>query len=63
MRLALNPDKKKLGVQRGVLLGYVVSENGREPDPDKIAVIDGLATRKTQNGFLNCWDMSGGIES
>ena len=35
MTLALNPDKTFLGVQRGVLLGYVVSEKGREPDPDK----------------------------
>ena len=25
-------------------MGYVVSEKGREPDPDKVAVIDGLAT-------------------
>ena len=44
MRLALNPDKTFSGVQRVVLLRYVVSEKGREPDPDKIAVIDGLAT-------------------
>ena len=51
MRLALNPDKTFLGVQRGVLLGYVVSENGREPDPDKIAVIDGLETPKNAKGI------------
>ena len=25
-------------------MGYVVSEKGREPDPDKVAIIDGLAT-------------------
>ena len=50
MRLALNPDKKKLRVQRRVLLGYVVSKNGREPYPDKIAVIDGLATPKNAKG-------------
>ena len=42
MQLALNPDKTLLGIQRGVLLGYVVSEKRREPDLDKIAVIDGL---------------------
>ena len=29
-----------------VLLGYVVSEKGREPDPNKITIIDGLATLK-----------------
>ena len=41
MQLALNPDKTFLGVQRGVLLGYVVSEKRREPDLNKIALIDG----------------------
>ena len=51
MRLALNPDKTFLGVQRGVLLGYVVSENGRELDPDKIAVIDGLAILTNAKGI------------
>jgi hypothetical protein len=35
-----------LDVNRGVLSGYVVSERGREPDPDKIVLIDGLATPK-----------------
>ena len=43
MRLALNPEKTYLAVQRGVLLGYVVSEKGREPDPEKIVVIDRLS--------------------
>ena len=51
MRLALNPDKTFLGVQRGVLLGYVVSEKMREPDPYKIAVIDGLATPTNAKGI------------
>lgn len=41
-RLALNPKKTYLVVQRGVLLGYVVSEKGREPDPEKITVINNL---------------------
>ena len=49
MRLALNPDKTFLGVQRRVLLGYVVSENRREPD--KVAVIDGLATPINAKGI------------
>ena len=51
MRLALNPDKTFLGVQRGVLLDYVVSEKGREPDPDKIAMIDGSATPTNAKGI------------
>ena len=52
MQLPLNPVKKNLGVQRGVLLGYVVSGNGREHDPDKVAVIDGLATPKNAKGIV-----------
>lgn len=38
-RLAMNPKKTYLVVQRGVSLGYVVSEKGRKPDPEKIAMI------------------------
>ena len=41
-RIALNPDKIFLAVQRGVLLGYVVSKDGREPDPEKVRVITEL---------------------
>ena len=44
MRLALNLDKDFLRVQRGVLLSYVVNEKGKEPDLDKIVVINGLVT-------------------
>jgi hypothetical protein len=41
-KLALNLEKTYLAVQKGVLLGYVVNERGREPDPEKIAIIDEL---------------------
>lgn len=41
--IALNPDKIFLAVQRGVLLGYVVSKHGREPDPEKVKVIADLS--------------------
>ena len=51
MQLALNPDKTFLEVQKGVLLGYVVSEKGREPDPEKIAVIDELVTPTNTKGI------------
>ena len=44
MRLALNPDKTFLDVHKGILLGDVVSEKGRQPDPNKVAVIDELPT-------------------
>ena len=51
MKLALNLDKTFLGVQRGVMLGYVVNEKGKELDSDKIAVIDGLATPTNAKGI------------
>ena len=51
MRLALNPDKTFLGINRGVLLGYVVSEKEREPDPEKIVAISELATPTNSKGI------------
>jgi hypothetical protein len=42
VRMALNPEKTYLAVHRGVLLGYVVSKSGREPEPEKIKVITNL---------------------
>ena len=49
--MALNPDKTFLRVQNEVLLGYIVSEKRREPDPYKVAIIDGLATPKNAKGI------------
>lgn len=51
MHLALNPKKTFLGVQREFLLGYVVSEKGRELNPNKIAIIDSLATLTNAKGI------------
>ena len=50
-RLALNPENTYLAVKNGVLLGYVVSERGREPDPEKIAVIDELESPTNAKGI------------
>ena len=44
MQLVLKAYKTFLNVHKEVLLDYVVSDKGREPDPDKIAVIDELPT-------------------
>lgn len=41
-RLAMNPEKTYLAIQREIPLGYVVSEKGRESDPKKIVVINEL---------------------
>jgi hypothetical protein len=40
--ISLNPEKVYLAVVRGILLGYVVSKKGKEPDPDKVEVIVNL---------------------
>ena len=44
MQLALNPDNTFLGVNRGGWLGYVVSDKGRELDPEKIEAISEMTT-------------------
>jgi hypothetical protein len=40
--ISLNPEKLYLAVIRGVLLGYIVSAKGKEPDPEKVDVIVNL---------------------
>jgi hypothetical protein len=36
----LNPEKCVFGVLRGMLLGYIVSQRGIEPNPSKVATLD-----------------------
>lgn len=48
--IALNPEKLYLAVLKGITLGYVVSKNGREPDPEKVAVIKNLAAPENVKG-------------
>ena len=38
-------------VNRGVLLEYVISEKGRESNPERITVINGLTTPTNANGI------------
>jgi hypothetical protein len=35
----LNPEKCVIGVPRGMLLGFIISERGIEANPEKIAAI------------------------
>ena len=51
MRLALNPDKTFLRVNRGVLLGYIVSKKRREPDPEKVVAISELETPTNSKNY------------
>jgi hypothetical protein len=39
-RVKLNPEKCVFGVLRGMLLGYIVSQRGIEPNPEKVAAHD-----------------------
>lgn len=49
--LSLNPTKLYLAVERGVLLGYVVSKAGKEPDPEKVEVITNLQPPTSVKGI------------
>ena len=49
----LNPEKCVFGVPRGMLLGFVVSQRGIEPNPDKVSAI-------TRMGPIR--DLKGGTE-
>jgi len=35
----LNPEKCKFGVLRGMLLGFIISQRGIEPNPEKVSAI------------------------
>ena len=37
--MPLNPDKTYLALLMSILLGYMVSRKGREPEPDKVKTI------------------------
>ena len=41
-RWKLNPSKCIFGVPSGILLGYIVSACGIEPNPDKISAITNM---------------------
>jgi hypothetical protein len=46
----LNPKKCVFGVPRGMLLGFIVSEQGIEANPEKIAAITGMGPIKDLKG-------------
>jgi hypothetical protein len=39
----LNPEKCVFGVPRGMLLGYIVSQQGIEPNPEKVAALEWIS--------------------
>ena len=42
-----NPSKCIFGVPSGILLGYIVSAHGIEPNPDKVSTITNMKDRKS----------------
>jgi hypothetical protein len=46
----LNPEKCVFGVSRGMLLGYIVSQRGIEPNPEKVAALDWMGPIRDLKG-------------
>jgi hypothetical protein len=47
----LNPEKCVLGVPRGMLLGYIVSQRGIEANPEKVAALERMGPIRNLKGF------------
>jgi hypothetical protein len=46
----LNPEKCIFGVPRGMLLGYIVSQRGIEPNPEKVAALERMGPIRDLKG-------------
>jgi hypothetical protein len=46
----LNPEKCVFGVPRGILLGYIVSERGIEPNPKKVTALERMGPIRDLKG-------------
>jgi hypothetical protein len=56
-RVKLNLEKCVFGVPRGMLLGYIVSQRGIEPNPEKVAALKRMGPIRDLNGvqkMLGC---------
>ena len=58
----LNPEKCVFGVPRGMLLGFIVSQRGIEPNPEKVEAISQMGPIRDLKGVLRvmgclaaCW--------
>jgi hypothetical protein len=49
-RVKLNPEKCVFGVPRGMLLGYIISQRGIEPNPEKVAALDQMGSIRDLKG-------------
>jgi hypothetical protein len=46
----LNPEKCVFGIQRGMLLGYIVSQRGIEANPEKVAALERMGPIRDLKG-------------
>jgi hypothetical protein len=51
----LNPEKCVFGVPRGMLLGYIISWRGIEPNPRRSQSSNEWARFETSRGSRRCW--------
>jgi hypothetical protein len=49
-RVKLNPEKCVFGVPRGMLLGYIVSQQGIEANPEKVAALERMGSIRDLKG-------------
>jgi hypothetical protein len=48
--MKLNPEKCVFGVPRGMLLGYIVSQQGIEPNPEKVSSLERMGPIRDLKG-------------
>jgi hypothetical protein len=49
-RVKLNPEKCVFGVPRDMLLGYIISQQGIEPNPEKVSALDRMGPLRDLKG-------------
>jgi hypothetical protein len=54
----LKPEKCVFGVPRGMLLGYIVSQRGIEPNPKKVTALERMGPIRDLRGSRRCWGAS-----
>jgi hypothetical protein len=47
----LNPEKCVFGVPRGMLLGYIVSQRGSEPNPEKVTTLERMGPHRVPDAL------------
>ena len=58
-RWKLNPSKCIFGVPSGILLGYIVSASGIEPNPNKVSTITNMKTANLRKGHTEAYRLYG----